>query len=162
MAKMHSSLKIAFYLIGFAFVGLLVATYITVKISMQGHEGIVDPNYYEKGLKYEKHLEANKKMIEAGYRFESSLLTAPSILLGKNNIAVGLFKNENKVSDAKVYLTIERSATNKFNQKIELSFKDDKYLGELEVPKNGIWVITLIALVPNEGVLQKTVQVTVQ
>ncbi|PJZ70457.1 hypothetical protein CH373_05130 [Leptospira perolatii] len=162
---MHSSLKKAFILITLAFLGLFLATFFTVRIALSGHTGPIDKDYYEKGLNYENVIAEQKEMILKGYSFkiDSSLLSSGVLELkkGKQNFAISLEKLGQPVSEANITLKIERSATDKFNQSVQLSEKKKGiYQGELNIPMTGVWQASLTAKTP-EGMYAKgyTIQV---
>ncbi len=159
----QSTLRFAFTMMGLAFAALIAATWYTVKIAMAGHEPVMDRNYYEKGLNYEKEIAESLQMKSEGYRFESSLLTKESTLqTGKNEIQIAIFKKDLPVNGAKLLLTKERTATNRFTEKKELSFdKEGSYTGNLEFPHGGDWQITLNANVEGRS-FEKTFMVHVK
>lgn len=139
-------MKLAFAIIGLSFVGLLVATYITVKISLEGHEKIVDPAYYEKGLNYEKTTEANRKMIAAGYTivFENGEL--PAVHAGDNLIRVYFRQNEKNIENAEVTMKAERGATYKYDQIVKMKPEGTGlYSANIQLPANGNWIFTFRA-----------------
>jgi hypothetical protein len=160
MSKLHPTMKWAFSFVWLAFAGLMTATYITVKIANQGHESVVDPQYYEKGLNYEKEIESQKKLSKLGFSFRSPTLEdGYAFKQGKNPIEIEFLKIQEKVLDAKLTVSIERGATQKYNSVTELSINSDgKYIGDLEVPLIGEWYLTVTAST-EEGSLSKTVLV---
>jgi hypothetical protein len=51
---MQTNLKIAFSLIIITFLFLFFATFVTVRVAMSSPTHLIDKNYYEIGLEYEK------------------------------------------------------------------------------------------------------------
>ncbi|MBP9889903.1 MAG: FixH family protein, partial [Leptospiraceae bacterium] len=74
------TLRFAFTMMGLAFAALIGATWYTVKIAMAGHEPVMDRNYYEKGLNYEKEIAESLQMKSEGYHFVSGLITKETTL----------------------------------------------------------------------------------
>jgi hypothetical protein len=98
---MHRSLKQAFTLIGIAFAILFTATFFTVRIAFAGHTPPVDPNYYEKGLKYDQTVASQKEMIAKGYELDASWSEKNRPLKpGKQNVSVRFFKGKDPISNA--------------------------------------------------------------
>jgi nitrogen fixation protein FixH len=140
---MDKSLRYLFYGIIFSFLCLFAATYHTVKIALAGHEPVINPNYYEVGLNYEKHLNEQKKMAEDGYLFTSPLLEKNYLVTGPNQIQVKFLKKDEVLTNSEVKVKIERKATMKFNKTIDLKVQGDgTYLGEIDVEGKGQWVMT--------------------
>ncbi|MBK8398959.1 MAG: FixH family protein [Leptospiraceae bacterium] len=159
----NSTVRFAFTMVGLAFAALIGATWYTVKIAMDGHEPVMDKNYYEKGLNYEKEIAESIQMKSEGYRFESSIMTAESGLTKEpTDIEIRIFKNETPVNNAKLFLTKGRTATNKFTEKKEIIFdKEGIYRGNLNFLHEGEWQITLNAKVENRS-FEKTFMVLVK
>lgn len=157
------TLRFAFTMMGLAFSALIFATWYTVKIAMAGHEPVMDRNYYEKGLNYEKEIAESVQMKSEGYHFESNIITGTAELKkDSNEIQIGIFKNQTPVNGAKLFLTKERTATNKFTEKKQLSFdKDGNYTTSLSFPHEGEWQITLQANVEGRN-FEKTFMVSVK
>ncbi|MCB1193064.1 MAG: FixH family protein [Leptospiraceae bacterium] len=164
MANLSKSMKRAFFIMGIAFFFLIVATVYTVYLATKEYEPVVDPNYYEKGLNYDKEIGRKLEMKNEGYRFETNLLTEKYPLkTGSNTVSVLLFKNSEKVQDAKTFMQWERSATNKFTKRVPLHFskENSQYTGTVDIPYYGQWIITLIAEI-NGKVFEKRFLTTVK
>ena len=142
-----NSVRFLFTILGLAFAALIVATWHTINVAMAGHEPVIDKNYYEKGMDYEKEIAKSKQLQIEGYRFESILLQAGSNLTkAKQEVQVKLIQKDAPVNDAKLFLTRERTATNKYTEKTELIFdKDGVYKANLEFPFDESWQVTLTA-----------------
>lgn len=142
-----NSVKFLFTILGLAFAALIVATWHTINLAMAGHEPVIDKNYYEKGLDYEKEIAKSKQLQIEGYRFES-IFSQEGMNLTKSaqEVQVKLFLKDAAVNDAKLFLTRERTATSKYTEKKELIFdKDGIYKANLEFPFDGSWQVTLTA-----------------
>jgi nitrogen fixation protein FixH len=162
--ELDKSVQRAFYAIGVTFFSLFVATGITIYLANQGHEPVLDPNYYEKGLNYEKTLEDNLKMKEEGFSIDSDIFEKVyPWTRGKNQIQVRFSQNGKPVSGARLILKIERGATFQFNQEIQLSWNQDSeaYEGDLSIEDFGLWVATIQAY-HNERNFKRTTKIIVQ
>ncbi len=164
MANLSKSVKRAFIAMGIAFFFLIVATIYTVYIANKDFEPVADPNYYEKGLNYDKEIEKKLEMLEEGYHFETNLLTDRYPLkTGSNKVSVNLLKKDINVQDAKVFIQWERAATHKFTKKVELNFskEDLLYTGTVDIPHYGQWIITLSSDI-NRKVFEKKFPIIVK
>ncbi|WCL50506.1 FixH family protein [Leptospira sp. GIMC2001] len=159
---LDKSVKYAFYSMGAIFILLFIATGITVYIAKVGHEDVIEKDYYEKGLNYEKTLEDIRIMQDEGYSISSPLLVDRFPLhSGKNLVQISFTKNDIPISDGKLFVLLERGATAKFNQSNELYFSNNEYSGEIMIPDLGQWIITIKASHAGRT-LTKTLKVTVQ
>ncbi|TGM86679.1 FixH family protein [Leptospira licerasiae] len=159
---MDVSLKRAFWVIKIAFLALFVATFFTVKLALAGHTPTIDSNYYEKGLKYEQSILSQRKMIEAGYGFQSDWIKNPnSLRSGKQDLLLEFKHGEQKIKGAQIQVQLDKTATEKFNESIVLQeTSPGKYQGTLSIPFPGEWRISISAKIP-EGILEKTVSIKV-
>jgi hypothetical protein len=160
---LDSSVRWAFYAMGFVFLCLFIATGITIQIALKGHEPIVDPNYYEKGLNYEKTLADIRLMKQEGYSLEGSIFEERLPLqTGVNTISVQFLKNDQPITNAKIWLLRERGATFKFNQNYELQHAGEGiYTTPIDIPDVGQWVLTFHAT-HLDRTLSKSLKVVVQ
>ncbi|TGL58388.1 FixH family protein [Leptospira sarikeiensis] len=154
---MDTSLKRAFLVIKIAFLTLFVATFFTVRMALAGHTPAIDSNYYEKGLKYEESILSQKKMIQNGYTFEGAWIqNLEKLKTGKQSLALDFLQNGKKIRNAKIVLQLDKTATAKFNQTVELKETSaGNYAGEILIPFQGDWRISLSAKIP-EGELERT------
>ena len=167
MAKfkdLDPSVQRVFYAIGITFALLLGATYWTVKLAFAGHEAVMDPNYHEIGLNYEKTLASTKQMLAEGYELQSTLFTDRLPLTsGNNRIEIRFVKGTEPVSGAELKLRRERGATTKFTQDFDLKetspgvYTTDSFT----VPDLGHWVVTAFAK-ENDRTLRKVTNIAVQ
>lgn len=142
-----NSVRFLFTILGLAFAALIVATWHTINLAMAGHEPIIDKNYYEKGLDYEKEIAKSKQLQIEGYRFESIFSqTGANLTKAAQEVQVKLIQKDVPVNDAKLFLTRERTATSKYTERIELILeKDGIYKANLGFPFDGSWQVTLTA-----------------
>lgn len=148
---------------GFLFLCLFIATGVTINVANDGHEPVIDPNYYEKGLNYEKTLEDIRIMQDEGYAISGSLLedTYP-LNMGDNTIQIHFSKSGTNLDDANITILRERGATFKFNQDYKLEHKGNGiYETNLTVPDLGQWVLTIRATHAGRT-LRKILKVVVQ
>lgn len=158
-----NSIRFAFTIMSLAFAALIGATWYTVKIALAGHEPVMDKNYYEKGMNYEKEIAQTVQMRSEGYHFKSSIMAEDAYAkIGSNEISIGIFKNETPINNAKLVLTRERTATSKFTQKKEFNFdKDGIYKANIDFPQDGPWQVTLNANVDGRS-FEKTFTLVVK
>ncbi|MCG9875505.1 MAG: FixH family protein [Leptospiraceae bacterium] len=160
---LDKSVKAAFYAMGVIFIGLIAATAITIYIANKGHEDVIDRNYYEKGLNYEKTLEDNRIMSEEGYSITGNLFTERLPLVsGKNQIELTFQKKDRPIEDGQILLIRERGATNKFTESYQFThLGQGKYRADVEIPDLGQWVITIYGK-HGSRTFRKTAQIVVQ
>lgn len=153
---MHSSLKMAFSLIGLLFLGLFIATYYTFKIAGNGHEGIVDKAYYEKGLNYEKEIKQKSELKKLGYRLDSKVLQKEeSLYIGENTLNVNFNRDGQAVEKAKLSWTLERGATNRYNTSSTFTEKEKgNYTSQLNIPAGGQWILNIKAEVEGKEMVE--------
>jgi len=142
---MEKSLRYTFYGIIATFLLLFLATYHTLKIAFSGHEGVMNKDYYEVGLNYEKFIEEQKKLIGEGYHFEGILFGEHPILKpGENPISIKFFRGDTPISDARVTVKLEKRATDKFTKIVDIQpIENGKYEGILDIATEGKWFITI-------------------
>lgn len=164
MANLSKSMKRAFFVMGIAFFFLIVATSITLYFANKDFEPVIDPNYYEKGLNYDKEISQKKELIAEGYHYETTLLTERYPLkTGKNQVKVRILKNDSKIEDVKMNLVWERPATHKFTKKIRMDFskEESSYVGQVDIPFYGKWFVTLSSVIDGK-VFEKTIPIIVK
>ncbi|MCE9500131.1 MAG: FixH family protein [Leptospira sp.] len=105
----------------------------------------VDPNYYEKGLNYEKVTAEQKAMKLEGYQFEGEIFTdSYKFRKGDNPIAIKFKKGNGVPENCSQELLAERPATDKFNSTTRLSPGiNGTFTGNLFLPETGIWNLTV-------------------
>ncbi|MCP5510307.1 MAG: FixH family protein [Leptospiraceae bacterium] len=142
---MDKSLRYTFYGIIAIFLSLFVATYYTLRIAFEGHEGVVRTDYYEIGLNYNKYLQDQKALVKEGYKFDSKLNERSFLRLGNNPIEIKFYKNDTLLSDSSVVIKLERRATKKFDKTLKLQIdQDGNHRGEIDINSTGQWILTLM------------------
>lgn len=141
MFEKVDQLKIAFGMIITTFLLLFVATYYTFKVALKdGPIQLVDKDYYQVGLNYEKTLAEKKRLESEGYHFE---LLNPNLNVGKNDLQIAFKKGEEFLPNQNLILVLEKKATDKYNQVIDLEKGTNSYYTTLDIPQNGKWILTL-------------------
>ncbi|RHX94019.1 nitrogen fixation protein FixH [Leptospira yasudae] len=162
---LHRTMKFAFAWIGVAFIALIAATVVTIRYANNGYTGPIEKEYYEKGLNYEKSILEQRKMLAEGYSYENPLFQSNAELkAGKNPISIRFLKSGHPVSDAKLAVQIERSATDQWNRTLELKEDTENkgtYLGEIEFPEKGRWILSLRGETGGR-ILEKTQELNIQ
>jgi hypothetical protein len=144
---LHPSLRNVMYAVLLSFVALMAATFYTVRLTFQNFEPVIDKNYYELGLNYEKVIKDQKLLLAEGYSLELKIGDGALILpVGKQTAVVRILK-DNKLSPASsVQLILERSATTKSTVSYNLKADaEGKFVGEIIVPAGGNWNTRAIA-----------------
>ena len=185
MSNMHKSVKIAFFLIGVMFLCLFIATAVTIQHTSSQPISVVESDYYEKGLNYEKTIRDLKELKAEGYNFSGEVFSDNfTFKTGDNEIVVFFTKNGQEIPSAEVTLLLERSTTDKYNVPLKLvncsdaSIKSEinqvcikngkvspgKFVGNLRIPGKGLWLITVKGEFPGEKgnrTLKKTLNIDV-
>ena len=145
MKKLHPSLKYAFSLIILLFIALFIATWYTVKISLQGHEKIVDPQYYEKGLNYERAIAAKREMHRQGYLLQFPE-EKPELYVGSNKIQIRFHRKDQPIAQAKLSVKLARGATYRFDKNYKMQNNGEGlHVSQIEIPAEGEWLMTFFA-----------------
>ncbi|MDX1958509.1 MAG: FixH family protein [Leptospiraceae bacterium] len=133
---------------------LFIGTYITLKIAYKDYEGVMEKNYYEKGLNFEKEIEVQKKLLALGYRIEVENLE--SIKVGQKEIKLIVSKNNTTLTDVKsVKLLLEKPSTSKFNK--DYTFKSTEkgvFTEKVEITSKGKWILSFYVEL-SEGILEQ-------
>lgn len=142
---MDKSLRYTFYGIITTFLLLFWATYHTLKIAFTDHEGVMNKDYYEIGLNYEKFIEEQKKLMEEGYHFEGNLFGEhPTLKSGDNKFSIGFFRGDVPIEDAKISLKLEKRATDKYTKVLVLpATSKGIYEGFTNLNMEGKWFLTV-------------------
>lgn len=135
------SLKIAFGMILVTFLLLFVATYYTFRVALKdGPVQLVDKDYYQIGLNYEKTLAEKKNLKTQGYHFQ---ILNSKFSLGKNDLQIAYKKGEEFLSNEKLVLVVEKKATDKYNRILHLENSGNIYTSQLDIPQSGKWLLTV-------------------
>lgn len=121
---------------------LLVNAFV-LYMSIRTDDGLVDEDYYMKGLFYSKGLRGEK---ELGWKIELSFDSAPAAsATAMNPVRVEILKNNGEVMDAHVILTLKRPATDRYDRAYTLVPSGGGYRGELVIPAEGLWDVEVRA-----------------
>ena len=146
---MHKSVKIAFFWIILIFIGLFVATYVTIQYANRDPIHVISTDYYEKGIEYGNVIQGQKDLLAEGYVISGNIFQENhEFNAGNKQILLQLHKNGQTVHSAGMTLKIERGATNKFNKIIKLKeSRTGEFHGELNIPEEGPWFITVTCMI---------------
>jgi len=130
-----------------AIIGLLAAVFLVnagvLYLSVRTDDGLVNEDYYMKGLFYDEGLEGAKKL---GWKIDFSFGPAPvEPSGGLTPVRVDIKKGGALVEDARVTLTLKRPATDRFDASYALARGSDGYTGTLEFPAAGLWDVEVRA-----------------
>lgn len=151
-SNLDPSLRRAFYVVIFVFISMFVATYHTVKVTLQNFEPVIDKNYYETGLNYEKALESQRELASQGYAIESSIWKSGNIIVGSNAVEFQVLQNGNLAEADNVVLVWERNATTRARGSLKLEKSEKgRFLGNWNLTSPGEWVVTLSATIQGKN-----------
>lgn len=141
-----------------AFLGTVVIVNMAfLYIAVSTNDGLVDKDYYEKGILYSKTLEDEAKL---GWSIEFELNDKASAA-SRNEIRVSIFERDGSVlRDAAVNAILMRPATDNFDKESELTFRDSVYIGSFFIPLAGYWDIKVI-VEKNGGTMERIFRVHV-
>lgn len=130
LAAIIASLAVVF-IVNSAFLYVAVAT----------DDGLVDEDYYRKGLFHDKGLEGEKTL-----GWEIRLSFVPGETAGAQaRIGVEIIKSGDAVKDASVAVVLKRPASNGYDRSLSLSPDGGAYTGEVGLPLEGLWDIEVTA-----------------
>lgn len=110
-------------------------------VAVATDDGLVDEDYYRKGLFYDEGLEGEKALgWEIGLFFTSKPST-PAIA----RIRVEISKDGEAVRGASVAVVLKRPATGRYDRALKLSPSGEAYAAEIEAPPGGLWDIEVTA-----------------
>ena len=110
-------------------------------VAVATDDGLVDEDYYRKGLFYDKGLEGEKALgWDIGLSFvPGASFDAPA------RISVGITRLGDAVRDASVAVVLKRPASGGYDRSLKLSPSGQGYTGEVDVPLEGLWDIEVTA-----------------
>ncbi|MCW7467407.1 hypothetical protein EHQ96_02235 [Leptospira levettii] len=142
---LHPSLRNAMYVVLFSFTGLVAATFYTIRLTYKHFEPVMDKNYYEIGLNYEKAIENQKELIKQGYKLSTNWDKTTILPLGELDLTVTLNQNESFAKADSMYVILERNATTKNTTRYDLKPSDLNFIGKIPLKESGTWNMRLIA-----------------
>lgn len=144
--ELHPSLRNAMYVVLFSFTALVAATFYTIRLTYKNFEPVMDKNYYEIGLNYEKAIENQKELLKQGYLIKTNWDSQTLLPMGESEISVQLEKDGAVTNSAKsmtVYL--ERNATTKNTAQFQLKPTTNGFVGKIPLLEKGTWNLRLVA-----------------
>lgn len=133
------------YVVLFSFVCLILATVYTVRLTFKHYEPVMDKNYYEVGLNYEKAIESQRLLTKEGYFLTSSWDSSPILAKGDSTISVIITKQGKSQEADSVSLFLERNATTKNAIKYELKKQGESYIANVPMKESGTWNTRIVA-----------------
>ena len=110
-------------------------------VAIATDDGLVDEDYYRKGLFYDKGLEGEKALgWEIGLSF-----TGGASFAAPARITVEISKLGDAVRDASVAVVLKRPASGRYDRALKLSPSGKAYTAEFEMPLDGLWDIEVTA-----------------
>lgn len=113
--------------------------------ALKSDDGLVDKDYYAKGILYNKTLEDEATLgwqisLNSGKSFGEALKSEAS-----NDIAVKVLgKDGSPLKDAAVRMVLMRPATDSYDKELSLRFNGALHRGSLFIPLSGFWDIKVI------------------
>lgn len=130
LAAIIASLAVVF-IVNSAFLYVAVAT----------DDGLVDEDYYRKGLFHDRGLEGEKAL-----GWEIGLSFVPGEVAGAaSRISVEIRSSGDAVTDASVAVVLKRPASGGYDTPLSLSPEAGAYTGEVGLPLEGLWDIEVTA-----------------
>ena len=110
-------------------------------MSLKTDDGLVNEDYYVKGLFYDEGLKGEK---ELGWEIGLSF-TAPPSQTAPASVRVEISRDGEAVKGASVAIVLKRPATDRYDRAFALSPSGGAYAAEIEVPLGGLWDIEVSA-----------------
>ena len=115
-----------------------MANAVLLYVAVATDDGLVNEDYYTKGLFYDEGLKGEKALgWDIGFSFTSKASAA--------RLMVVISKAGDAVRGASVSVVLKRPATDKYDRAFELSPSGEAYTAEIEVPLGGLWDIEVTA-----------------
>lgn len=126
----------------FFFAVVFMTNGILVYLAVSGFDGLVEDNYYEKGLRYNEVIRQEKRLA-----WRITLSSPDDLKPGTaNKVKVVIFdKTGEPIGGAKVNLAVRRPATSRYDVEYELVPSGCAYHGTVNVPLPGHWDILVRA-----------------
>lgn len=121
-----------------AFFGVVfTADGILITVGMNSHDGLVEKNYYQKGLHYDQSIQAKKRQAELGWAFA---LTPPP-RTGQAPLEIRLTDAAGQpLSGLQVSASLRRPAQDGYDQDLQLQeVAPGTYRAEVNLPLAGLW-----------------------
>ncbi len=123
------------------FAVIFMANGFLIYLAVSGFEGLVEDNYYEKGLNYNDVIQQEK----LGWKIELSF-TDDMKAGAPNKAKVVIFDPKGEpIGGARVRIALRRPATDRFDKEFELVPSGCAYHGTVFLPVSGLWDIAVKA-----------------
>ncbi|MCW7500445.1 FixH family protein [Leptospira soteropolitanensis] len=145
--ELHPSLRNAMYVVLISFTALVAATFYTIRLTYKNFEPVMDKNYYEIGLNYEKAIENQKELLKEGYLIKTNWDNQILLPMGESEISVQLEKNGTQTNSSAKTMTVflERNATTKNTARYDLKPTPNGFVGKIPLLEKGTWNLRLVA-----------------
>ncbi|WP_243836510.1 FixH family protein [Leptospira meyeri] len=143
--ELHPSLRNAMYVVLFSFTALVAATFYTIRLTYKNFEPVMDKNYYEIGLNYEKAIENQKELLKQGYLIKTNWDNQSLLPIGESEISVQLEKSGTVTNAKSMAVYLERNATTKNTARYELKPTPSGFVGKIPLLERGTWNLRLVA-----------------
>lgn len=120
----------------FAFIATVDAILVTLAVNSQ--TGMVTDHPYERGLAYNKTIEAANAQQSLGWQMEIKLTPQKLNILWKD-------KAGKPITTGKVYAVLRRPTQEKLDQQMHLHAKADSWETEVELSAKGLWEVRAYA-----------------
>ncbi|TGK49645.1 FixH family protein [Leptospira bouyouniensis] len=159
--ELHPSLRNAMYVVLFSFTALVAATFYTIRLTFKHFEPVMDKNYYEIGLNYEKAIENQKELLNQGYKLTTNLDNTTLLPLGEIDLNVTLNQKETLVKADSIYVILERNATTKNTTRYDLKPSNLSFTGKIPLKETGTWNLRIISNI-NGKLFERESKITVR
>ena len=115
---------------------VVVASFVSAWIALSTADGLVEDNYYKKGLAVGETIAASEKARTMG--------VMASVRLTSKKIELQLKANDASFTQPQaVLLTLSHPTRAGLDQTVRLSLLDGRYQGEFHLPSSGHWLVML-------------------
>ncbi|MGV3666433.1 MAG: FixH family protein [Leptospira bouyouniensis] len=159
--ELHPSLRNAMYVVLFSFTALVAATFYTIRLTFKHFEPVMDKNYYEIGLNYEKAIENQKELLNQGYKLTTNWDNMTLLPLGEIDLNVTLNQKETLVKADSIYVILERNATTKNTTRYDLKPSNLSFTGKIPLKETGTWNLRIISNI-NGKLFERESKITVR
>lgn len=143
--NLHPSLRDAMYVVLLSFVLLIAATVYTIRLTFKQYEPVMDKNYYEVGLNYEKTIESQRLLTKEGYQLVSSWDSTPLLQTGESILSVSVLRAGKLTDASSVVLYLERNATTKNGSEIQFHKQGNEFIANIPKLEPGTWNTRIVA-----------------
>ncbi|XDD48492.1 FixH family protein [Leptospira sp. WS39.C2] len=145
--ELHPSLRNAMYVVLLSFTALVAATFYTIRLTYKHFEPVMDKNYYEIGLNYEKAIEDQKELLKQGYQITTNWDKTTILPSGDLDLNVTLNQKGKTVKVDSMVVILERNATTKNTSRYDLKPSNNDFIGKIPLKDSGTWNMRIIAMI---------------